>query len=131
MDRNESRVSRIKQAQKESLFFKEISDLLMRIKSDDSRLTRLVLSRVRLSPDKKNLTVFLRTDPADEEDYRQILHVLVLYKPSLRTALARRIAARQTPEILFRYDKQFEKQQRLEAKLEEARLERVRLEQDQ
>ena len=114
MDANGSRVSRIKQAQKESLFFKELSDLLVRLKADDPRLLRVMVTRIKLSPDRKHITVFLRTDPATEEAYREALSILVLYKPSLRTALARRVPARCTPDILFRYDKQFEKQQRIE-----------------
>lgn len=113
-----SRVSSIKQAQKETLFFRELSDLFMRIKLDDSRLTPLTISRVSLSPDRKNITIYLRTHPVDENVYKELLQVLVLYKPSLRTALAKRIPARAVPEILFRYDKNFEKQRRIEELLE-------------
>jgi ribosome-binding factor A len=118
MVHRDSRVSHIKQAQKEALFFKEFSDLLMRIKADDSRLAGLMITRVRLSPDRKNLTIFLRAD-TDEQKYRELLQILILYKPSLRSALAKKIAARLTPDILFKYDRQFEKQQRIEQLLEQ------------
>ena len=52
------------------------------------------------------------------EELKEKLKKLVLYKPSLRTALSKLISSRYVPEIIFKFDKQFEKQQRIEALIE-------------
>ena len=53
-----------------------------------------------------------------KEEFKKIFNVLVLYKPSLRKALASKIQSRYTPELVFKYDEQFEKQMRLESLFE-------------
>jgi ribosome-binding factor A len=106
-------ISEIKKAQKESLLFKEISKLYMQASMDDPRLAGIFINRVKLSPDKGHCTVYFYT-PEGEEHFNNVLEILKLYKPSLRKALATGIKARYTPEIVFKFDKTFEKQNRLE-----------------
>ncbi len=53
------------------------------------------------------------------EDFEEILEILKLYKPSLRKALSAEIKARYVPDLIFRFDKKFEKRQRIEKLLEE------------
>jgi ribosome-binding factor A len=115
-----SSVSQVKRAQKESLFFREISQLFLQASLDDNRLQGLYVNRVQLSPDKGHCTIFFYT-ALGEEYFNTVLSVLTLYKPSLRKALAQTIASRYTPELVFKFDKQFEKQQRLEALIEDVR----------
>lgn len=117
-----SSVSAIKKAQKESLLFREISQLFMQTALDDSRLSSVCISRVKLSPDKGVCTVYFYT-PEGETRFSELLNVLILYKPSLRSAIASRIRSRYTPELIFKFDKNFEKQCRIEELLEHIKTE--------
>ncbi len=111
-------VSNVKRAQKESLLFREISQLFMQTALDDPRLNDVMVHRVQLSQDKGVCTVYFYTDKG-EERFKEILNVLVLYRPSLRKALAAKIRSRYTPELIFKFDTQFEKQQRIDQLLED------------
>lgn len=112
-----SSVRDIKRAQKESTLLRQISTLFMQTAMDDPRLKDIFINRVELSSDKGVCTVYFYS--AKGEDYfNELLNVLKLYKPSLRTALARSIKSRYTPELIFKFDKQFEKQQKIENLLE-------------
>lgn len=117
-----SSVSTIKKAQKESLLFREISKLFGQTILDDSRLMGLCVNRVKLSPDKGVATVYFYTAQG-ESHFNELFHVLVLYKPSLRKALAAKINQRYTPELVFKFDQNFEKQCRIESLLEKIKTE--------
>lgn len=108
-----SSISEIKKAKKESLLLKEISKLYMQTAMDDPRLQGVFINRVKLSSDKSHCTVYFYTAEG-EEHFNEILEILKLYKPSLRKALAANIPSRYTPELVFKFDKTFEKQSRLE-----------------
>ncbi len=110
--------SNVKRAQKESQLFREISQLFMQTSLDDTRLKDIMVNRVQLSPDKGVCTIFFYTADG-EERFNELLNILVLYKPSLRKALAAKIRSRYTPELIFKFDKQFEKQLRIDQLLEE------------
>lgn len=115
-----SSVSNVKRAQKESLLFREISKLFMEATLDDNRLQGIFVNRVKLSPDKGMCTVYFYTAQG-EEYFKQILHILTLYKPSMRKALASTIRGRYVPDLLFTFDTQFEKQQRIEELIEQVK----------
>lgn len=112
-----SGVKNIKQAQKESLLLREISSLFMKASTDDPRLARLTISRVQLSSDKSSCSVFFYT-PGGYKAFEELLEILKLYKPSLRSALAKSIKSRYTPELIFKYDEQYEKEEKLHQLLE-------------
>ncbi len=103
----------IKRAQKESLMLKEISQLFHKIAIDDPKLSGLAVNRVRLSDDKSICFVYFYS-PDGKEDFDAKFEHLKLYKPSMRKGLSQSINARYTPEIVFQYDSQFEKQERIE-----------------
>lgn len=111
-------VSQIKRSQKESLLFREISQLFMKTAMDDSRLRELCINRVKLSPDKGLCTVYFYTSKG-EEYFNEVLSTLKLYKPSLRKALASTIKGRYVPELVFKFDTNFEKQCRIEELLDQ------------
>lgn len=113
-----SSISDIKRAQKESLIFREISQLFMQAGIDDPKLQTVTINRVALSPDKGSCTVFFYTPEGEETFQSSMLPILIQYKPSLRKALASRIRSRYTPELIFAYDKQLEKQIKIETLLE-------------
>lgn len=80
---------------------------------DDPRLQGIFINRVSLSADSGICTVFFYSLQG-EEHFNAVLDILKLYRPSLRRALAERVNKRYTPELIFKYDQQFEKHQRLE-----------------
>ena len=108
-----SKVSTIKRAQKEKLLLRVISQLFYEAASDDSRLHGVSISRVTLSPDKGHCDIYFFT-PEGKAAFDEKLEIMKLYKPSLRAALAKEIASRYTPEIVFKFDAQFEQHQKLE-----------------
>lgn len=110
-------VSSIKKSQKESLLFRAIANLFAQTTLDDNRLAGVAVNRVKLSDDKSHATVYFYTAGGLAE-FKEKLPLILLYKASLRRALARTIDSRYTPELVFKYDDQFEKQQRIEGILE-------------
>ena len=107
----------IKRAQKESLLLKELSRLLLQISMDDPKLMGVFINKVELSQDKGICYVMYYTAGGLEE-FQRLLPDLILYKPSLRKALSRIIPGRYTPQLVFKFDDQFEKQKRIEDLLE-------------
>lgn len=103
----------IKRAQKEAFLYKELSFLYLRIANEDNELQGLFLNRVKLSASKSSCTLFFYID-GGEPAFKKIAGKLILYKPSLRAALAKIINARYTPELVFKYDAQFEKQRKID-----------------
>lgn len=108
-----STVSDIKRAQRESLFLRTISELLSRTAADDIRLAGVFITKISLSSDKSSCTVYFYM-PEGASQFKEKLEVLKLYKPSLRKALAAEVQGRYTPEIIFRFDDNYEKTLRIE-----------------
>ncbi len=98
----------IKKAQRESYFYREISNLFLQITIDEPRLNGLFINKISLSSDGGICVVlFLATNGRAE--FEEKLPILILYKPSLRTALAKTSHSRYTPNLIFRYDEDQEK----------------------
>lgn len=108
-----SKPTNIRIAQKESQFFREISQLFTQTAADDSRLKDLFITRVGLSADKSVCFIYFYSY-LGEEKFNADLDILILYKPSLRKALANSLNARYTPELIFKFDQQFKKQEKIE-----------------
>ncbi len=109
--------SAIKRAQKESLIQQEFSKLLLQLMLDDSRLQGLFVSRIKLSADKSVCTIFLYASTGEDE-FHEKLGTLLLYKPSLRKAMAQIIPSRYVPELVFKFDDLFEKQKHMDELLD-------------
>lgn len=111
---------RIKHAQRESYFYREIVALLQQIAADDAALQDLIVTRVALSHNRGSCTVFLALiNSTSEELFNEKLRQLVLYKPSIRSSLAKSSHARSVPELHFKYDDRLKKVQRIEQLLHE------------
>lgn len=108
-----NRVSEIKRAQKESLLFRELSGLFMKIVMEQPALQLLTLTHVKLSQDKGACSIYFYAN-GGRQAFEDSMSTLILYKPSMRKALSQSIPGRYTPELIFRFDEQFEKQQRME-----------------
>ncbi len=107
----------VRQAQKESLLYREVAELFRQHAQDEPALQDLYVTRVDLAPDLSMCIVFFFS-PKGEEYFKQQLRQLILYKPSLRRAIAHKVALRRTPDFVFRFDETVEKQQRLESLFE-------------
>ncbi len=110
---NSQRVRDIKHAQREAFLFKEIAQFFLQIVADEPQLQGLYINRVKLSPDRGMCTVYFFTQGGLKE-FEEKRPTLVLYKPSLRTALSKILHSRYVPNLRFAYDEQYEKQRRVE-----------------
>jgi len=112
----------IRRAKKEALFFKEISSFFLQITINDSNLSGIHISSVKLSPDKSVCTILFYSDKG-HTDFSNRLPDLILYKPSMRKALSQNIPSRYTPQLVFKYDTQIEKQRKIEALFDQLKVE--------
>lgn len=103
----------VRKARKEAQYLRVISTLFAQQAVEDERLHDIFINRVELSADGGLCYVFFYSQQG-ESRFKEILPHLILYKPSLRAALAQEIRGRYTPDILFRFDEKFEKQQKIE-----------------
>jgi ribosome-binding factor A len=111
------KVHDIKRSQKESHLHRVIANLFLSIAQDDPSVQGLSINRVKLSQDK-GICYVLFYSVKGRKDFDEKLSQLVLYKPSIRTALSSLLASRYVPEIVFQYDDQFAKQEAIERLLD-------------
>ncbi|OGB83159.1 hypothetical protein A3F66_00145 [candidate division TM6 bacterium RIFCSPHIGHO2_12_FULL_32_22] len=117
-----SRLSDIKRNQKESLIFRVISDLYLQASLEDKNLIGLIPTRASLSSDKSKCFIMFY-DPDGLEAFKKKLEILKLYKPSIRAALAKKIKSRYVPDLAFKFDEQFEKEQKIHEILDKVKKE--------
>ena len=115
-------VHHIKKSQRESLLLQTIAQLFQQTALDEPALRSIFVNRVELSPDKGCCTVYFYCHEGKDE-FLKALEFLKLYKPSLRKALAHNLKSRYTPELVFRFDEQFEKTERIEQLFEKIKAE--------
>ena len=116
----DTKIRALKRAQKEALIRKEFSKLFLNIKLEDPELQDLYINRVKLSSDKSVAHIFFYID-GGQDVFNEKLKKLILYKPSLRKALSQLMESRYTPQIVFKYDKAFEKQYEVEKLLDKVK----------
>jgi ribosome-binding factor A len=109
----QTKIGKIKHAQRTSFYLREISDLFLKISLDEVALQELYVTRVELSPDRGFCTVFFHT-PGGKESFEKAKPTLILYKPSLRSALAKASHSRYTPDLRFTYDSGIDHQNKIE-----------------
>lgn len=107
----------IKKAQRESELHHIIAELFVQQALDDAHLKGVYINRVALNADRSICTVFFFSEDGAEH-FKKVLPFLILYKPSLRAAVAKKITGRYTPDIVFRFDEQYQKQLALEQLIE-------------
>lgn len=112
-----SSVSDIKRAQKESQILRIVSELVARTQADEPRLSGLMITKASLSEGKSFCSIYFYC-AGGEAEFKEKLEILKLYKPSLRTALAKTLHGRYTPDFSFKFDATFEKTAKIEALFE-------------
>lgn len=103
----------IRRAKRESHLLRVISSLFTQQAVEDSRLQDLFINRVELNADGSICYVFFYS-ALGKKYFDEVLGHLILYKPSLRAAIAHELSGRYVPDIAFRFDERFEKQQEIE-----------------
>jgi ribosome-binding factor A len=112
-----SNIRDIKHAQKESLFYRALSEIYLNLTMEEPQLAGIFINNIVLSKDKGTCTILFFC--VDQERFEEAFHTLILYKPSMRKSLGIKIRSRYTPQIRFAFDKKCERQQNLEAALHE------------
>jgi len=107
-----------KHAQRESLLLKTLSSFFLQITQDNERLNALSVTRLKLSPDGGICSLYIHAAGGIKE-FEELRSELVLYKPSLRAALAKAVHLRRIPDIRFIYDEVFDEQQRVSELIED------------
>lgn len=102
----------IKRAQRESYFLHEIGNLFRQIAIDEPRIQGIYINKVSLSSDGGTCVVLFLAQNGKQE-FEEKLQTLILYKPSIRAALAKMSHGRYTPNLIFRYDDGYEKTERI------------------
>ena len=106
--------SQIRHAQREATLLREFSSLFIKLALDETSLQNLFISRVILSPNRSVCNVFFHSTQG-ETGFKESFSTLILYKPSLRHALAKSLNSRYTPNLVFKYDDKVEKQHRIDS----------------
>jgi len=105
------RYHNVKREKKKSLYMREITSLIQEIAQDEPVVAQVYVTRVDFSADCGICYVYFSTfGEFSEELFEQVLERLKLYRPSMRSALARSIKSRYTPDLAFFYDKTKEKE---------------------
>lgn len=112
-----NKVHAIKRAQRESLLYRTIARLFMQQAADDKELQGLSVTRVELNQDKSTCYVYFYSEEGSDHFYAAFEH-LKLYKPSLRSALAKSVSSRYVPDLVFMFDAQMIKQIAIEKLLD-------------
>lgn len=115
-----ARTSAIKRAQKESALLRLLSGLVHQATLEQPTLAGLFITRTQLSEGKTVCYLYFYTT-AGKEHFEKLLPTLTLYKSSMRKAIADEIGGRYTVDIVFAFDEQFERVQRIEQLFEEAK----------
>lgn len=114
------RPDKIKREQRKSFYLREISKMIMDIAHDEPILLDICPTRVDFSTGDGMCYVYF-SSRNDEPGFKKALETLVLYKPSLRKALASITRTRYIPDLKFVYDETIEKSRRVDELLEKAK----------
>jgi len=108
-----SKAHEIKRERKKALFFREISSLIQKISEDEPVVRNIYVTRVELSADTGICYVYFSVH-TDKSEFKDALEVLKLYKPSMRSFLAKSLSLRYAPDLVFLYDEKREKIQKID-----------------
>jgi len=117
-----SKAHEIKRERKKALFFREIVSLIQKISEDEANVRKVYVTRVELSADTGICYIYLFSY-TDKSVFKDALEVLKLYKPSIRSFLAKSLKLRYAPDLVFLYDEKKEKIQKMNQLLDEVQQE--------
>ncbi len=120
-----SSASTVKREQKNALFLREISSLIQLLSQDEPDLSKIFVTKTRLSNDYSICYVYLSTYADNQEDFKTALEILKLYRPSLRKALSTLISGRYMADLRFLYDEDKDKERHITQLLDKVEKERI------
>lgn len=93
-----------------------LAEVLARGDLRDDVITRTIISvsEVRVTPDLRHATVFVKASNGDDE---AVVKALAQHRGWLRGEVARRLATKYTPDLSFRRDESFDAGARIDAVL--------------
>ena len=106
------RQSSVKREQKTALFLREISKIIQELSLDEPDVAKVFVTNIKMSKDYGICFVHFSTF-TDKKDFDIALEKLILYKPSIRKALAKSIGGRYASNLVFLYDLAKEKERTL------------------
>lgn len=117
-----------RRAQRVAQLIRDVAAKFLVTQTDDARLTRVVITDVRVSDDLSivHLSFRLMTGQPSPEDQEQTLKQLQVISGRLRKVLGPQLQLRRVPELRFVIDKGYDAQQRVEQILAEIRAESKR-----
>lgn len=113
-----NRHQEIRRSKKKAQYLRELSTFLTHIAQDEPKLAQLYITRVELSPDGGMCYIYLSFYNAlsaeeKEQSYKESRDTLILYKPSIRKALANSLHSRYVPDLRFVFDSKKEREHRV------------------
>lgn len=103
----------IRLQQRESTLLRLIGDMFVNLQENIKDLYKVFPNKINMSPDGSLAKIYLFSNEG-EVFVRNIIGQLILYKPSIRKAIADNISLRRVPEVHFIFDKDYEKEQKLQ-----------------
>ncbi|MBS1988441.1 ribosome-binding factor A [Candidatus Dependentiae bacterium] len=111
--------SNIKQDKRKKLYLRELSVIVQALAAQEPAVAEVYVTRIEFSADTGICFVYFTSFVPDGlASYEKALEILKLYKGSMRKELARTINARYTPELVFVYDENKEKERRIHGLLD-------------
>jgi ribosome-binding factor A len=121
-----SDTAHIKRERRKSVLLRELSTFIDAIAEEQPAVREVYLSRLDLSADGgicylyfAAVTPQIGSGQTAEERYKEALSILKLYRPSLRKNLAQSLQARYTPDLMFLFDENREKIDRINGLLDQ------------
>lgn len=112
------RSTNIRLSQRTAAIQREVSRILYQLSLDDPNLKGISVTRASMSNAGTICKIFVAVD-GGKAAFEEKRKVLVLYLPSIRTAIAQLLQGRYTPKLHFYYDQQHEKGDRVNRLLDQ------------
>lgn len=112
----------VRREQRKSLLFREVAQLISQLSADDKNLSKIYPTRIDFSSGNGVCYIYFSSS-SGEKEFDTALETLKLYKPSIKKAIAKMLQSRHTPDVIFKYDKELEKELYLDKIFEEIKSE--------
>ena len=102
----------VRKERKKAFLLQELSYLILQLSFDEKRLSKVYPTRVDLSDGGGMCTLYFASSEG-RDGYDEALQVLILYRNSIKSAIAKMRNWRKMPDIRFMYDDGFAKAVRI------------------
>jgi len=104
---------RVRHLRKESTIRKTVATILQELASDIPLLSHVTVTRASLAGDGRTCTIFFYT-ALDKDETMELAKKIKTLAPRIRKMVLDHVKMRYVPDLTFAFDRQYEKQQRLE-----------------